>query len=465
MNIVSLRSVYFLGIGGIGMSALARYFNRMGTRVSGYDKTPTSLTTKLIQEGIKIHFDEDTGSIPADTELVIYTPAIPKDNKELNYCITRGYTILKRSEVLGLITKNDKTIAVAGTHGKTTISAMIAHIFKQSGKDFTAFLGGISKNYNGNYITGNADPNAPLLPLGGFSTFIAEADEFDRSFLHLTPSIAVITSTDADHLDIYKNHQDLKNSFSEFIKKIKPGGILITKPGLDIHFNDQHSPEIYTYSLHPGTHYYPSSTEIQSNSTVFDLVTPSGTIDKIVLGVPGVFNLENSIAALAVACLSDIPKKKMKEALRTFQGVQRRFDFHIIQPDFIYIDDYAHHPEELRSCISAVKELYPHKKITGVFQPHLYSRTRDLADDFATSLELLDELILLEIYPAREKAIPGVTAKMLFDKIRIKSKVLCSKEKVLDKLKNRKPEILLTLGAGDIDQLVEPIIQYYKQSE
>ena len=463
MDIYSVKSVYFIGIGGIGMSALARYFNRMGTRVSGYDKTPTTLTMKLIEEGITIHFDEDTGSIPAEPELVIYTPAIPKDHKEFQYCIDRGYTVLKRAEVLGLITNKHKTIAVAGTHGKTTISTMITHIFKQAGKDFTAFLGGISKNYNRNYITGHPDPNGPLYPLSGFSTFIVEADEFDRSFLQLYPSIAVITSTDADHLDIYKNLEELRQSFREFIKHVKPGGSLITRHDLDIKAEDHHSLESYTYSLHPGAHFYSTNVQIQSNSTVFDLVTPTGIIDRIALGVPGIFNLENSIAASAVAYLSDVSKENLKEALRTFQGVQRRFDFHIIQPDFIYIDDYAHHPEELKSCIGAVKELYPHKKVTGIFQPHLYTRTRDLADEFARSLEMLDELILLEIYPAREEAIEGVNAKILFDKIRIKSKVLCSKEKVLDELKKRKPEILLTLGAGDIDQLVEQIIQFFKQ--
>ncbi len=463
MDIYSVKSVYFIGIGGIGMSALARYFNSVGTRVSGYDKTPTTLTMKLIEEGITIHFDEDTGSIPAEPELVIYTPAIPKDHKEFQYCIDRGYTVLKRAEVLGLITNNHKTIAIAGTHGKTTISTMITHIFKQAGKDFTAFLGGISKNYNSNYITGHADPNGVLYSLSGFSTFIVEADEFDRSFLQLYPSIAIITSADADHLDIYKNLEELRQSFREFIKHVKPGGSLITRHDLDIKAEDHHSLESYTYSLHPGAHFYSTNVQTQSNSTVFDLVTPTGTIDRIALGVPGIFNLENSIAASAVAYLSDVSKENLKEALRTFQGVQRRFDFHIIRPDFIYIDDYAHHPEELKSCIGAVKELYPHKKVTGIFQPHLYTRTRDLADEFARSLEMLDELILLEIYPAREEAIEGVNAKILFDKIRIKSKVLCSKEKVLDELKKRKPEILLTLGAGDIDQLVEQIIQFFKQ--
>lgn len=463
MDIYSVKSVYLIGIGGIGMSALARYFNRMGARVSGYDKTPTTLTMRLIEEGITIHFDEDTGSIPADTELVIYTPAIPKDHKEFQYCIDRGYKVLKRAEVLGLITNKHKTIAVAGTHGKTTISTMITHIFKQAGKEFTAFLGGISKNYNGNYITGNADQNGPPYPLSGSSTFIVEADEFDRSFLQLYPSIAIITSADADHLDIYKNLGELRQSFREFIKHIKPGGSLITRYDLDIKAGDHQSLESYTYSLYPGAHFYPTHAEIQTNSTVFDLVTPTGTIDRIVLGAPGFFNLENSIAASAVAYLSDVPKENLKEALRTFQGVQRRFDFHIVQPDIIYIDDYAHHPEELKSCIGAVKELYPHKKVTGIFQPHLYTRTQDLADEFARSLEMLDELILLEIYPAREKAIEGVSAKMLFDKIRIKSKVLCSKENVMEELKKRNPEILLTLGAGDIDQLVGQIIQLFKQ--
>lgn len=462
MNIFSVKSVYFIGIGGIGMSALARYFKSIGTSVSGYDKTPTSLTKKLIEEGIDIHFDEDTGLIPTDTELVVYTPAIPKDQKEFQYCVDRGFPLIKRAEVLGLITNNYKTIAVAGTHGKTTISTMITHIFRQAGKNFTAFLGGISKNYDGNYITGNDGPIGSPDLLSASSTFIVEADEFDRSFLQLYPFIAVVTSADADHLDIYKNLEDLHKSFREFITHIKPGGSLIARHDLDIKAKEHHSVESFTYSLHPGTHFYPTHAEIQTNSTVFDLVTPTGTIDRIVLGVPGIFNLENSIAASAVAYLSDVSDENLKEALRTFQGVQRRFDFHIIQPDIIYIDDYAHHPEELKSCIGAVKELYPNKKVTGIFQPHLYTRTRDLSDEFARSLELLDELILLEIYPAREKAIEGVDAKSLFDKIRVKTKTLCIKERVMDELKKRKPEILLTLGAGDIDQLVGPITQLFK---
>jgi UDP-N-acetylmuramate--alanine ligase len=458
MDIQKYRNIYFLGIGGIGMSALARYFHRYGVNVSGYDKTSTKLTRILIEEGIPVHFDEDPKFIPGNPDLVIYTPALPKDNKELQFVIANMFPLKKRSEVLGMITKDAKTIAIAGTHGKTTITTLVAHLLKSAGEDFTAFLGGISKNYSTNLVTSNSSSH-PFKKIS--SWYVVEADEFDRSFLQLFPDIAVITSADADHLDIYGDVDEVRRSFGEFTSHLKKGGTLILKKGVNIHPENPDYYTIQTYSLEGNADFYPEKIRLKNDWFVFDLVTPARIIHDITLGLPGKFNLENAIAASAVACSIGMPDEVIAQSLATFKGVERRFDFQVISDDLIYIDDYAHHPEELKACIRAVRELYPSKKITGIFQPHLFTRTRDFADDFARSLELLDELILLEIYPAREEPIPGIDSAMLLGKVNLKNKKLCSKAGLLDELRSVKPEVLLTLGAGDIDQMVKPIREMF----
>ncbi len=458
MNIHQYRTIYFLGIGGIGMSALARYFHRYGIMVSGYDKTPTNLTRLLIEEGIPVHFEEDLKLVPEHPDLVIYTPALPKDHKELQFVIARGFPLKKRSEVLGMITKNAKTIAIAGTHGKTTITTLIAHLIKSAGEDCIAFLGGISKNYHSNLVTSGT----PSHLFDGISFFyVVEADEFDRSFLQLYPSIAVVTSADADHLDIYGNIDKLRLSFGEFTSHLKKDGILILKKGVNIHPENVDNYTIRTYHIEGDADFHPEKIRIENDRFVFNLVTPGRTIPDITLGLPGKFNFENSIAAAAVAYSIGITDEIIAQSLLTYKGVERRFDFQIITEDFIYIDDYAHHPEELKACIRATRELYPSKKITGIFQPHLFTRTRDFADAFARSLELLDELILLDIYPAREKPIPGINSTMLLGKVKLKNKKLCSKASLLYELRSEKPEVLLTLGAGDIDQMVKPIRELF----
>lgn len=448
------RTVYFLGIGGIGMSGLARYFHRNGAAVSGYDRTPTTLTDQLIGEGIPVHFEDRPDLVPEHPDLVIYTPALPKDHEELRFVTEKGYPLKKRSEVLGMITRNTKTIAVAGTHGKTTITSLITHILKTAGVNIVGFLGGISKNYHSNLIISDLpEKNSASLP----DYFVVEADEFDRSFLKLYPDTAVITSTDADHLDIYGNLHELHSSFEEFTSHIKDKGRLILKKGLAIIPAGGNRFQVKTYSIKEEADYSVKNVRLEKGRYVFDLVTPQNVIPDLKLGFPGKFNLENAVAASAVALMLGIPAGILARSLESFEGVQRRFDFQVIRDDFVYIDDYAHHPEELKACILAVREMYPGKKITGIFQPHLFSRTRDFADEFAASLELLDELILLDIYPARENPIEGITSEMLLDKVRMKEKMICTKPGLLPFLLSKKPEVLLTLGAGDIDLLAGPI--------
>ncbi|MCK9421255.1 MAG: UDP-N-acetylmuramate--L-alanine ligase [Bacteroidales bacterium] len=458
MVIEKIKSVYFIGIGGIGMSALARYFVLRGIRVSGYDKTPTTLTDQLIREGIPIHFEENINLIPEKPDLVIYTPAIPLDNAEFLYYKGKELPLKKRAEVLGMISAPHKTIAVAGTHGKTTISTLIAHILHCANVDFLAFLGGISKNYGTNFLT-NSPPYHLTTSLSHQpATFcVVEADEYDRSFLQLAPFIAIITSADPDHLDIYSHPGNLKKTFEEFTSHIATGGSLIMKQGVGLTSIQKNTYSNYSYSLHNEAGFYAKKVRVEQDLFHFDLVMPDGIIENIVLGVPGWFNLENAVAALAAGHLLGIDEAYLKDALRSYRGVQRRFDFRIRNDNLVYIDDYAHHPEELRACISAVRAMYPGKKITGVFQPHLFSRTRDLATGFARSLELLDELLLLDIYPAREKPIKGVDSRMLLDLVQLKIKKIVTKNEVVSLLEKNKPEILLTLGAGDIDQLVNPI--------
>ncbi len=451
MNLDKIHSVYFLGIGGIGMSAIARYFNAKGKSVSGYDKTPTPLTDELKAEGIRIHFEDTIDAIPAKIKdaatdiLIVMTPAVPASHVGLNYFRHKGYTIKKRSEVLGLLTQQLYTVAVAGTHGKTTTSSMIAHILRASGVDCTAFLGGITKNYNSNLLLPSRDGN-------GSNVVVVEADEYDRSFLTLHPDIAVITSMDADHLDIYGDKSFLEDSFRMFAGQVKQGGSLIAHQGLPLN-NDK----AISYSTTEKAAYKAENIRIEKQYYTFDLVTPTEVIKDLQLGLPGTHNVDNAVAAVAVALKMSISGDDIKKALASFTGVKRRFDYQVRTEELVYIDDYAHHPEELKACINSVKEMFPGKKITGIFQPHLFTRTRDFADGFAESLSLLDDLLLMEIYPARELPIEGVTSQMLLDRMSLQNKAICSKEALLNEVKKRKIEVLLTLGAGDIDQFVEPL--------
>jgi UDP-N-acetylmuramate--alanine ligase len=450
------KHFYFLGIGGIGMSALARYFKRMGKNVAGYDKTPTPLTAELESEGITIHFKDDVKLIDGEVlgqkenTLIIFTPAIPADHSELNYFRANNYVIRKRSEVLGMITEDSFTIAVAGTHGKTTTSSMIAHILKASSLNCSAFLGGISKNYNTNL----------LLPdnAGEKSFTVVEADEYDRSFLALSPSISVITSMDPDHLDIYGNESYMVDSYRMFAEKLRANGTLIYKKGLNL---ADIAVAKNTYSVKGDADYSATNIRISDHRYHFDWNNSSARINDLTSDMPGLHNVENAVAAIAVARRLGISDANIKEALSTYLGVKRRFDYQIRRNDFVYIDDYAHHPEELRACISSVKELYPGWKVTGIFQPHLFSRTRDFAEGFAKSLSLLDSLILLDIYPARELPIQGITSEIIFDKVQIKDKIIVPKDEVINQLSRSKQQAVLTLGAGDIDQLVAPITSYF----
>src|ERR1051326_4066423 len=462
MDFEKIKYVYFLGIGGIGMSALARYFNAMGKSVSGYDKTKTSLTDELVAEGIEVHFDDNIESVKSEIRnskpevLVVLTPAVPKDHSELNFFQKNNFEIKKRSEVLGAITEQAFTIAVAGTHGKTTTSSLIAHILRSSEVDCTAFLGGITQNYGTNLLLSeklkSQKRKSKIKPI-----VVVEADEYDRSFLTLKPDIAVITSVDADHLDIYGDKKEMEKSYALFANQVKEGGWLIIKKGVDKVLGVEKKENKITYSLQQQSAYYARKISIKKGEYIFDAVTPEQAIRGLVLGIPGKHNVENAVASVAVAQRMNVYSGNIKNALSTFKGVKRRFEYHVKTNSLVYIDDYAHHPEELRACISAVKEMYPQKKVTGIFQPHLFTRTRDFANEFARSLELLDELILLDIYPAREKPIEGVNSEMLLEKIRTKNKKLVSKKELLKEIKDREIEVLITLGAGDIDTLIEPI--------
>jgi len=430
------------------MSALARYFKAKNVDVMGYDKTNTILIQQLIKEKIPVHFKENINIIPENIDLVIYTPAIPKTNKEYKYFLKNKYDIKKRSEVLGMLTQKMFTVAIAGTHGKTSITALIAHILKQCDIKVTAFIGGITKNYNSNLVLSqNSD------------VIVVEADEYDKSFLTLHPDIAVITYMDPDHLDIYGSKKYMQQSFLLFAKQIKNKGKLIINKNLNI--SDKLNVKKITYSYNTKSDFWASNIRVNNltNENIFDLNRENDTVKNIKFKVLGKHNIENAVAALSVALSMNLDKTKIKKAIETYTGVERRFDFIINTEKIVYIDDYAHHPAELKACILAVKKLYPNKKITAVFQPHLYSRTRDFADEFAQNLNMLDKLFLLEIYAARELPITGINSKMLLDKIKIKNKCLCKKTELLNKLKKQNIEVLLTLGAGDIDQLIKPIKQ------
>lgn len=446
----NIRSVYFLGIGGIGMSNLARYFMSKGKSVGGYDRAETLLTKALVKEGADIHYADDVANIPVlytdkETTLIVYTPAMPDDSPELNYFREHGFDIHKRAQVLGLITQSSKALCCAGTHGKTTTSSMLAHILKGSHLDCNAFLGGILKNYDSN------------LMLSDKSEFtVVEADEYDRSFHWLHPYMALITSVDPDHLDIYGTEDEYLKSFEKFTSLIQPGGVLVVKHNIKLKPQLQSGVRLYTYSQDKGD-FRAENIKVGSGTIRFDFVTPDSVVKNIELGVPVRINIENGIGSMALAWLNGATDDELRNGMRTFQGAKRRFDFMLKTDSLVMIDDYAHHPDELSASISSVKELYPDKKVLGIFQPHLYSRTRDFADQFARSLSLLDELILLDIYPAREKPIEGVTSQIIFDKVTCK-KTLCKKSELLDIIRNKKDiEVLLTVGAGDIDQLLQPI--------
>jgi UDP-N-acetylmuramate--alanine ligase len=448
--------VYFAGIGGIGMSALARWYKRAGYSVSGYDRTPSSLTDELIFEGIAITFDDSEETIPPIIKenkkdaLIIYTPAIPEGHQQMDYFRANGYEIIKRSEALGRLTHNHFTIAVAGTHGKTTTSTMIAHILFQAGRNCAAFLGGISANYLTNFLL-----------QGDFSEdtiVIAEADEFDRSFLRLSPDMAIITSTDADHLDIYGDRHKVTESYSDFTRKIANGGYLFVNANVPDHVWKRNEPNLIVqqYGLENGE-CAASNIRINKGQFIFDYYSPLGIIEQLQINVPGFHNVENAVAAIAIALNLGITQDEIRKALLNFKGVKRRFEYIINTPKLVFIDDYAHHPTEIEALLHSVIALFPGKKVTAIFQPHLYSRTRDFADGFASSLSLADEILLLDIYPAREKPIEGVSSRMILEKITRKNKHILDKNGLMGHLKNESIDVLLTIGAGDIDRLVPEI--------
>lgn len=430
------------------MSALARYFNSRGIEIYGYDKTQTPLTDQLTAEGMTIHYEEDVKQIPEGIDLVVYTPAVPKAHKEYQYFDTKGTPIKKRAEVLGIISRSQRTIAIAGTHGKTTTTTILTHLLKTGGIDCTAFLGGIAQNYGSNYVEGKSD------------WVVVEADEYDRSFLHLTPEIAVILSMDADHLDIYGSHEAmLETGFKKFVKNVKSDGTIIVQEELAQLFDNQ---EVETYGLKSGD-FRVTSVGVVDGGFHFDYIQgrKSHNLTKVEPNfwtpLPGRHNVENALVAIAVATKLGVSVSDLKKGLRTFKGIKRRFEFVIREEDLVFINDYAHHPTELTAAISAAKELFPNRKITGIFQPHLYSRTRDFQQGFAEALDLLDECLLMHIYPAREKPIEGVNSGIVFEKMKLKKKELVTKETLISSLKNKEIEVLLMLGAGDIVDFVETI--------
>ena len=446
-----MKAVYFIGIGGIGMSAIARYFLNQGITVGGYDRTPSSLTRALEAEGAQIHYTDDISLIPtpcrdkAET-LVIYTPAIPTDHSELQYFRSNGYDLQKRAQVLGTLTRTLKGLCVAGTHGKTTTSSMAAHILHQSHIDCNAFLGGITKNYGTNYILSKDSPYV-----------VIEADEFDRSFHWLTPWASVITSTDADHLDIYGTEQAYLESFSKYTSLIQPQGFLVMHTGLKMRPDTQPGVTTYTYSRNEGQ-FHADNIKIGDGRITFDLISPLGDIPHIELGVPVAINIENGIAAMALAQIAGATPDEIRQGMLTFSGVDRRFDFHIRRSDMAYLSDYAHHPAEIRQSILSIKQLYQGRRIRAIFQPHLYTRTRDFYSQFADALSLLDDVVIMDIYPAREQPIPGVSSDLIYDNLRPGiRKQKCNKEQLLDIVRQKDYDVLVTLGAGDIEDYAPQI--------
>ena len=441
----NIRKVYFIGIGGIGMSALARYFVSRGVEVSGYDKTRSALTKELEDIKIPIHYEINVDLIPKDVDVVVYTPAIPETNAEKVYYIENGFKVVKRSDVLQWITESSFNICVAGTHGKTTITTMIAHILRHSGYGCNAFLGGISNNYNTNFWSNERN------------VVVAEADEYDRSFLKLTPDIAVITAMDADHLDIYGTPEGVEDAFIQFSQRLKLTGCLVNKYGLKRQ-NELKAAHQFSYELKDiNADVHADNIRIVNGDYVFDAVAKNWIVKDILLHMGGLHNIENAIAAITVAKYLDIPEEKIRAAICVFKGVRRRFEYIIKSDKCVLIDDYAHHPAELKALINGVRSLFPDKKMTVIFQPHLYSRTNDLADEFAKSLDMADEVILLPIYPARELPIEGVTSELILNKMKLKQKQVLSKENLKDWIKVAKPGLLVMAGAGDIDLLVLPV--------
>lgn len=449
VELKDIKRIYFIGIGGIGMSALARYFHFHGKAVSGYDRTATTLTRQLENEGIPVHYEDDPAAAPKDADLVVYTPAVPKDHREWLYYKEHGYPLLKRSDVLGMITSSSFNICVAGTHGKTTISTMIAHILRHTGYGCNAFLGGISVNYNSNFWS---DPR---------NVCVVEADEYDRSFLKLSPDIAVVTAMDADHLDIYGTAEAVHEAFVQFSGRLKPGGLLLNKKGLDLKGDPQ-----WTYGLVDGADFYAADITIDQGDYLFNVQTGDWQLKNVVLTMGGRHNVENATAAIAVAHRLGIAGDAIIPAVAAFRGVKRRFEYIVKEPRRVFIDDYAHHPEELRALISGAKELFGGMKCTIIFQPHLFSRTRDFVDGFATSLDLADEVFLLPIYPARELPIEGVTSQLIAERMTPGKAIVVDKQEILtiikDKVAKDNLKLLITAGAGDIDTLIQPIRQLLK---
>jgi UDP-N-acetylmuramate--alanine ligase len=450
MDFNAIKKVYFIGIGGIGMSALARYFRLHGAEVHGYDRTETDLTRALVAEGMKVHYADDVSLIPEGVDLVVWTPAVPKDLKELNWFQERGYPLMKRAEVLGIISKAKKCVAIAGTHGKTTTSTMTAHLLRACGVDATAFVGGISGNLGSNFVEGSSN------------WVVVEADEYDRSFLHLHPDVAVLNSLDPDHLDIYGTPEAVVESYKQFVRQIKPGGILIYKHGLPL---DDVAAEleasgrkVFTFGIEEG-YYEAFNVHVENGQTVFGLKSTIVDWPALRLNYPGWHNVLNATAAIAATRGAGGFSAEMPKALEEFKGVKRRFETILKTSEVVYVDDYAHHPAELEATIQAARSLYPDKKLTGIFQPHLFTRTRDFADAFAAALDKLDVCILLPIYPAREQPIPGITSEMLLEKMTLVNKQLIQKNELINHIKHQRPEFLLTMGAGDIDTLIEPLKQ------
>ena len=442
------KNAYFIGIGGIGMSAIARYFKFKGLNVAGYDKTESELTDTLQKEGIDVHYVDNVDFIPKDIEntLVVYTPASPHDLKELNYVMDNGYNVFKRSKVLGEITDGERCLAVSGTHGKTTTSTLTAHILDESGEGCSAFLGGISKNYDTNLLMSHTP------------TVVVEADEFDRSFLQLHPEIAVITAMDADHLDIYGDLEHVHEAFKAFASQVS--GTVIAKLGLDITSKDTNAKILRYHYNDPKADFYARNPQPDKLGYFsFDIVWPGGVIEGVKCGTPGWVNVENSVAAAAICLTYGLKPEAIKHAIGTFQGVKRRLDIHVNTEKISYIDDYAHHPKELSTAISSMRDIFPGRKLTAIFQPHLYTRTRDFADDFAAALSKVDKLILLDIYPAREEPIPGVTSEIIFDKVTAPEKVMLHKEELMGYLEKEPVDVLITFGAGNIADFIAPITE------
>lgn len=449
MKLDGLKKIYFVGIGGIGMSALARYFNSLGIEIFGYDKVETVLTKALVAEGMKVHYEDDVTQIPEGIDLVVYTPAIPKTHQELNYFWKQSYPVKKRAEVLGIISKNRKTIGVAGTHGKTTTSAILTHILRSCGVDCTAFLGGIAANFESNFVAGKSD------------WVVMEADEFDRSFLHLYPELAIITSMDADHLDIYGDQASMHQTFYDYTKQIQK--TLYYKYDLPLSIEQNEAIAFCSYGIQAGG-IKAINVRAEAPFFVFDWQDGEEVMKDLKFMLPGNHNVLNATAAIAIARQLGCVEDEIRAALLSFKGIKRRFEFMINNDSQVYIDDYAHHPEELKAAIQAAKTLYPDRQITGVFQPHLFSRTKDFSEGFAAALDLLDEVILLDIYPARELPMEGVSSAIIFDKMQIENKVLIEKGALLDTLRTRETEVLMTLGAGDIGALVPDIVKMLAKS-